>query len=662
MESVRTMKERSNLSVAALRALVIDETNKAKSGHPGMALDIAPAMYALFRDHLVATPNHPDWVNRDRFVLSSGHVSSLYYAMLHIAGYDVTMDDLKSFRQLHSRTPGHPEVGVTSGVDASSGPLGQGIGQAVGMAIAEKTISASYKEGSRIMNHYTYCICGDGCLEEGISQEAISIAGHNRLNKLILIYDENGSTLDGPTSDSLSENVKLRFLSSEWNVLEVNDGNSIQSISQAISKAKRSKCFPTLIIVHTKIGYGSKNEGSHVTHGEPLGVEDGNNAKKKFGYDYPEFSVPNEVYEDLKSTFVARGEAAYKAYAEEFASYKKFHEEDAKMFLTSFGNKFASLANNIKPIEYKETEASRATSGRCLTSFYKSVPFLFGGSADVAGSTKTNIKGVEMFTNANPDGHDMHWGIREFGMASCCNGIALHGGLKPYCACFMVFADYLKPAIRMAALQHLNVVYIFTHDSIAVGEDGPTHQPIEQLAMLRSIPNIKVIRPADQKEVMGAYKEAFLSDFDGPVCLILSRQSLPLLASSDENKVKEGGYFISKNKNNDCLLIATGSEVSLAIDAASILKERGIVADIISAPCLEALYKNKEMMDKIEAYPYEKRISIEMLSTFGWGKLAKHNIGIDNFGASGKPADVLSNFGFTKEAIAEKVALLLLKK
>lgn len=661
MESVRAMKERSNLSVSALRALVIDQTNKAKSGHPGMALDIAPAMYALFRDHLVADPSHPDWVNRDRFVLSSGHVSSLYYAMLHIAGYKVSMDDLKNFRQIGSITPGHPEVGVTSGVDASSGPLGQGIGQAVGMALAEKVISASYKEGSRVMNHYTYCICGDGCLEEGISQEAISIAGHNKLNKLILIYDENGSTLDGPTSDALSENTKLRFLSSEWNVYEVNDGNSIQSISQAIAKAKKSKCFPNLIIVHTRIGYGSKNEGSHVTHGEPLGIEDGNNAKKKFGYEYPEFTVPSEVYEDLKSTFIARGEASYKAYTEEFASYKKFHEEDAKLFLDSFAKDNASIPG-IEPIEYKDSEATRASSGRALASFYKAIPYMFGGSADVAGSTKTNVKGVEMFTNSNPSGHDMHWGIREFGMASACNGIALHGGLKPYCACFLVFADYLKPAIRMAALQHLKVVYLFTHDSLAVGEDGPTHEPIEQLAMLRSIPNVKVIRPADQKEVMGAYKEAFLSDFDGPACLILSRQNLPLLSGSDESKVKEGGYFVSKGKNSDCLLLASGSEVSLALDAASLLKERGINADVASLPCLENLYKNEEMMAKIESYPYEKRISIEMASTYGWAKLAKFNIGIDEFGASGKPADVLNKFGFTKEAVAEKIALYLVKK
>ena len=662
MESVRAIKEQQKLSVAALRSLVIDQTNKAKSGHPGMALDIAPALYALYRDHLVADPAHPDWINRDRFVLSSGHVSALLYAMLHVAGYDLSMDDLKSFRQVGSRTPGHPEVDVTPGVDSSSGPLGQGIGQAVGMAIAEKAIAASYKEGSKIMNHYTYCICGDGCLEEGISQEAISLAGHLKLNKLILIYDENGSTLDGPTDDSLSENVKLRFLSSEWNVLEVNDGNSIESISSSIAKAKRSKVYPTLIIVHTKIGYGSKNEGNHKTHGEPLGVEDGAYAKARYNYNYPEFFVPSEVYEDLKSTFRKRGEEAYKTYCDEINAYKIYHKEDYETLLASFNKDISRLVKNVATIEEKDSEATRSTSGRVLTNFYKTIPFLFGGSADVAGSTKTNMKDVKMFTNATPEGHDVHWGIREFAMASACNGIALHGGLRPYCSCFLVFSDYMKNAIRMAALQNLPVVYLFTHDSLAVGEDGPTHQPIEQLVMLRSIPNVRVIRPCDQKEVEAAYISAF-SRTDGPTAIILSRQNLPLLENTSIEKAKKGGYKVKSYKNPDCVLLSTGSEVSLSIEASSLLEEKGIHADVVSLPCLVEFDKlDEKEKEKILTLPYEKRISIEMASTFGWGKYAKFNIGVDTFGCSGKPNEVLEKYGFSKEALSEKIALLLLRK
>ncbi len=662
MESVRAIKEQEKLSVAALRSLVIDQTNKAKSGHPGMALDIAPALYALYRDHLVADPAHPDWINRDRFVLSSGHVSALLYAMLHIAGYDLTMEDLKSFRQLNSRTPGHPEVGVTPGVDSSSGPLGQGIGQAVGMAMSEKAIAASYKEGSKIMDHYTYCLCGDGCLEEGISQEAISLAGHFKLNKLILIYDENGSTLDGPTLDSLSENVKFRFLSSEWNVLEVKDGNSIEAISSCIGKAKKSKVYPTLIIVHTRIGYGSKNEGDHKTHGEPLGEEDGAYAKAKYHYDYPPFFVPNEVYEDLKSTFRKRGEEAYKNYCDQFNAYKIYHKEDFDLFNASFSKDISSLVKKVETINTKDIEATRATSGRVLTSFYKAIPFLFGGSADVAGSTKTNVKDIKMFTNATPEGHDVHWGIREFAMASACNGIALHGGLRPYCSCFLVFADYMKNAIRMAALQNLPVVYLFTHDSLAVGEDGPTHQPIEQLAMLRSIPNLRVMRPCDQREVEAAYNFAF-SRIDGPTAIILSRQNLPLLENSSKEKAIKGGYKIKSFANPDCVLLSSGSEVALSIEASSLLEEKGIHADVVSLPCLEEFDQlDEKEKENILALPYAKRISIEMASTFGWGKYAKFNIGLDVFGSSGKPNDVMEKYGFSKEQIAEKIALFLLRK
>ena len=645
-------------AVAAIRALVIDEINQANSGHPGMALDAAPALYALYRDHLVADPEHPDWSNRDRFVLSSGHASSLLYAILHCAGYDLSMDDLKAFRQLGSKTPGHPEVGHTPGVDATSGPLGQGIAQAVGMAIAEKAIRNQYPDGEKIMSHYTYCLCGDGDLEEGISQEAISLAGHLRLNKLIVIYDQNGSTLDGPTSDSLSEAVKLRFLASEWNVLEVRNGNNINKISSAIAKAKKSSVYPTLIIMKTIIGYGSINQGSHKTHGTPLGEEDGNHAKSVYGATWDKFTVPEEVYELFRNTFKARGAAAYAAYANQLAEYGKYHPEEQKTFLSAFKRELPELPKR----DYKDLtkEATRKSSGAMLALYRSAVSYCIGGSADVAGSTNTDVKGVKPF----PEGTDMRYGIREFAMASAQNGILLHGGLISYCACFLVFSDYMKNAIRMAALERLPAIYLFTHDSLAVGEDGPTHQPVEQLTGLRAIPNLNVIRPADAKEVEGAYRLAFESK-DGPTAIVLSRQALPLLEKTDPSKVAKGAYPVLSPKRGskaDCSIIAAGSEVSLAIEAANELIKRGYVMEVISAPCLELLEENPAYKNKLFSTPYAKRVSLEMGSTLGWGRYAKWNIGVDEFGASGKAEAVLDEYGFTPMKIADKIAYFLSKK
>ena len=646
------------LSISTMRALCIDMINKAKSGHPGMALDAAPIMYALFHDHMVADPHHPEWINRDRFFLSSGHASSLLYATLHLAGYEISMDDLKSFRQLGSKTPGHPEVGWTKGVDATSGPLGQGIAQAVGAAIAEKAISNQYEDGEKLINHYTYCLCGDGCLEEGLSQESISLAGQYELNKLILIYDENGATLDGPTSDSLSENIKLRFLASNWNVLEVKKGNDPAAISDAIEKAKESTTYPTLIIVHTVIGFGSSNAGSHKTHGEPLGEEDGNYAKAQYGYTYPPFEVAQEVYDDFRNSFASRGKKAYAEHKQALAEYKGFHPESYKVFEDAFAGNIAKYMPEMP--DFGDSMASRASSGKILSALAIKAPFTIGGSADVAGSTKTNIKGVEMFTASNPSGRDLHFGIREFAMASACNGIALHGGLFPYCACFAVFSDYMRSAIRMAALEHLQVMYLFTHDSIAVGEDGPTHEPIEHLASLRAMPNLDVIRPADGKETYGAYLCA-TSRKDGPTALILSRQNLPTLENTDPEMVKKGAYVVYKpSKNADISLIATGSEVALSIDAAKLLEEKGIYAEVISMPSWKRFKEqDASYIDEILHLPYEKRFSVEMGSTFGWKEFAKNNIGIDTFGASGKANEVLASFGFEKNSLANKIEAML---
>ena len=652
------MKENSlghrNLSIATIRALCIDMINKANSGHPGMALDIAPAMYALFHDHLVADPNHPEWFNRDRFVLSSGHVSSLLYAMLHLCGYPCSLDDLKSFRQLGSITAGHPEYGFIPGIDSTSGPLGQGIAQAIGMAMAEKAISHIYEEGESIMNHYTYCLCGDGCLEEGLSQEAISLAGHYQLNKLILIYDENGSTLDGPTSDSLTENTAMRFEAANWDVIDVADGNDSEAVSRAIGKAKLSNQKPTVIIVHTTIGYGSQKAGSHKTHGEPLGIEDGEYAKKQFGYELPPFEIDPSVYEDFKASFAKRGSVAYNEYQQHLADFKANSPEDYEHFINSMTLNLDDY--HIEMPEFGAKEASRASSGKVLAALAKAIPFTMGGSADVAGSTKTNISGMPIFGAEHPEGRDVHWGIREFGMASAANGIALHKGLIPYVSCFFVFSDYMKAAIRMSAIEHLQVIYLFTHDSIAVGQDGPTHQPIEHLAALRAMPNLDTIRPADAKETYGAYLAA-LDNKHRPTALILSRQNLPTLENSSVEGVKKGGYIIHHpSQEANLSIIATGSEVALAIETSKLLEEQGVYAEVISLPSW------RRFQDQDEAYqasimhlPYDRRVSLEMASTFGWKEFAPINIGIDTFGASGADTAVLEKFGFTKEAIAKRV-------
>ena len=577
-------KKIDELSVATIRSLCIDEINKANSGHPGMALGSAPILYTLWTRHLVADPKDPEWFNRDRFVLSAGHASALLYAMLHLSGYEVSMDDIKQFRQLGSLTPGHPEYHWTKGVDATSGPLGQGIAQAVGMAMAEESVRANYVDGERIMNHYTYVLCGDGCLQEGISQEAISLAGHQKLNKLILFYDANQVTLDGALDLSFSEQVKARFIASEWNVLEVADGNDIEAIDKAIQEAKASKDKPTMILIHTIIGYGSAKQGTSKVHGSPLGAEDGKNAKVNvYGFDHEDFFVPEEVRKQFADTFMARGAKAHEDYNKAFAAYSEKHPTDAARFSELIKLDVSSyLPKALPDFVAGSSISTRVASGKALNAYMLNLPNLIGGSADVAGSVMTKLDGGIDFVKGHRDGHNINWGIREFAMASAQNGMLLHGGVRTYVGCFAVFADYMKAAIRMAALSHLPAIYLFSHDSIAVGEDGPTHQPIEQLAMLRSIPNMCVIRPADERETYAAWREA-LRTTDHPVALILSRQNLPLLEGSSAEGVTKGAYVVSKEEKKAQLeLIATGSEVSLAVSAQKMLKEEGIDVRVIS--------------------------------------------------------------------------------
>lgn len=646
-----------SLAVAAIRSLCIDGINKAKSGHPGMALGSAPALYTLFTRHLVSDPSHPNWINRDRFVLSAGHASMLLYTMLHLAGYDVTMDDLKNFRQIGSRTPGHPEYLHTPGVDATSGPLGQGIAQAVGMAMAEQSLSHLHTEGEKIFNHYTYCLCGDGCLEEGVSQETISYAGLQKFEKLILFYDNNDVTLDGPLSDSSTENVKLRFQAAGWNVIEVMNGNSVEDIDKAICLAKEHGKIdhkPTMILLHTVIGYGSLNQGTHKVHGAPLGIEDGEHAKKKYGYNYGPFEVPEEVYYVFRETFGKRGREAYIRHTEAWNKYKNEHRDEANLIESTVDNDVSTLVYKEIPSYPEEfSDSTRKTSGAILNILNKQVPNLMGGSADVAGSVMTAIKGETDFSATNRKGRNVNWGIREFAMAAIQNGILLHGGIRTYVGCFLVFSDYLKPAIRMAALSNLPAIYLFSHDSIAVGEDGPTHQPVEQLAMLRSIPNVNVIRPCDARETAAAWKLA-LESTKTPTCLILSRQNLPMIYSSNYEGVKRGGYVVSPEKDHiDFTIIASGSEVSLAVEAQKKLLGDGIDTRVVSMPSMNAFAQNDEAyMEKVLGTSYEKRIAVEMLTSFGWHRYAKHVMSVEKFGASGNAKDVLPAYGFTADNLA----------
>ena len=651
------MNKLDKLSIAAIRSTCIDMINAANSGHPGMALGSAPIVYTLFKNHIVADPYDPTWLNRDRFVLSAGHASSLLYTMLHLCDYRISMDDLKQFRKLNSITPGHPEVTHTPGVDATSGPLGQGISTAVGMAIAEAHLNVKYE---KYIDHYTYVLCGDGCLQEGVSQEAISIAGQYKLNKLIVLYDSNNVTLDGPLSLSSIENTKMRFQAAGWDVLEVADGNDIDAIDRAISKAKKSSEKPTLIIVTTVIGYGSSVAGTSKAHGAPLKADDIVKTKEFYGYDYPEFTIPEEVYKNFKDNFIKKG---YEAHVNWLLKTEKLRKSGKlEVYDRVFGGDLSEFLENneCKDFDPAVKEATRKSSQNALTYYNSVVPNLIGGSADVAGSVLTNIPGTTKFTAENRAGTSFDFGIREFGMACAANGIALHGGLRPFVGCFMVFSDYMKSAIRMSALSKLPVIYIFSHDSISVGEDGPTHQPIEQLAMLRSIPDINVVRPADARETFAAYHEA-LKLKNVPTAIVTCRNNLPLLENSSYEGVKNGGYVISKEENHvDFTIVATGTEVSLAIEAQKLLKSEGIDVRVVSLPSFYAFDKqSNEYKKETFGTSYENRIFVEMSSSFGLHKYAAHTMSVDHFGASANFADLAKYYDFTSERLAKTIKNLL---
>lgn len=650
------------LGVDTLRTLSIDAVQKANSGHPGLPMGAAPMAYALWTKHLKVNPKTSrNWVDRDRFVLSAGHGSSLLYSLLHCAGYNVTIDDLKNFRQWDSLTPGHPEVDHTDGVEATTGPLGQGIAMAVGMAMAEAHLAATYnRDKFNVMDHYTYSLCGDGDLMEGVSQEAASMAGHMKLGKLIVLYDSNDISLDGPTSKAFTENVGQRFEAYGWQHILVKEGTDLEAISKAIDEAKAESDKPTLIEIKTVIGFGAPNQGTSAVHGAPLGAEGVAVAKAAYGWDYPEFTVPEEAAQRFKEAIVDRGAKAEAAWQDLFSEYKTAYPELAAQFEQAFAGELPEDWDAELPsYEVGTSQASRVSSKELIQELSKAVPSLWGGSADLSGSNNTMVAAEKDFEPGQYEGRNIWFGVREFAMAAAMNGIQLHGGTRIYGGTFFVFVDYLRPAVRLSAIQNAPVIYVLTHDSVAVGEDGPTHEPIEQLASLRCMPNVQVLRPADGNETRAAWKLA-MTTTNKPTVLVLSRQNLPVIEgtkeAADEN-VAKGGYVISRQKGEkpEGILIATGSEVNLAIDSQKALAEEGIDVSVVSLPSFD-LFEAQSDEYKASVLPngVKKRVAIEAGSSFGWQKYVKchgKTITIDHFGASAPGDLVLANFGFTVENV-----------
>ncbi|QQE75488.1 transketolase [Brevibacillus composti] len=661
-----------HLAINTIRTLAIDAIEKANSGHPGMPMGAAPMAHVLYSRFMKVNPQNPSWVDRDRFVLSAGHGSMLLYAMLHLMKYDVSLEDLHSFRQWGSKTPGHPEFGHTPGVDATTGPLGQGIAMAVGMAMAERHLAAVYnRDGFDIVNHYTYAICGDGDLMEGVSSEASSLAAHLKLGKLIVLYDSNDISLDGELSLSFSENVAQRYQAYGWQYLRVEDGNDLAAIEAAIAEAKQDESRPTLIEVKTVIGYGSPNKGgSSKSHGAPLGKDEVKLTKAGYGWNYEEeFHIPAEVAE----FYSKRAEAGQKAEAEwkeRFAAYAKAYPDLARQFETAMSNQLpANWDSELPAYEAGAKLATRAASGSAINALAKTVPYLFGGSADLASSNNTLIKEAGNFLPSSYDGRNIWFGVREFAMGAALNGMALHGGLKVYGATFFVFSDYVRPAIRLSALMKQPVIYVFTHDSIAVGEDGPTHEPIEHLPSLRAIPDLTVIRPADAVETNEAWKYA-LSRTDEPVVLVLTRQNLPVMQETIEKAaegVSKGAYVLADAANGqpDLLLLATGSEVSLAMEARAVLAERGIQARVVSMPSWELFERQPQAYrDQVLPPAVKARLGVEMAAPLGWERYvgdAGKIIGISQFGASAPGERIMKEYGFTVENVVAEAEKLLKK-
>lgn len=659
--------EKDQLAIDTIRALSIDAIEKANSGHPGLPMGAAPMAYTLWTRHLNFNPQSKDFFNRDRFILSAGHGSALLYSLLHVSG-SLELEELKQFRQWGSKTPGHPEYRHTDGVEVTTGPLGQGFAMSVGMALAESHLAGKFnRDQFDIVDHYTYVLASDGDLMEGISHEAASFAGHNQLDKLIVLYDSNDISLDGDLDKSFSEDTKQRFEAYGWNYILVENGNDLDEIDNAITQAK-SQQGPTIIEVKTIIGFGSPNKaGSNGVHGAPLGEEERALTFKEYGLD-PEkrFNVPEDVYEIFKSTMLKRANENEEAWNNMLKNYSEAYPELAEEFKLAMSGKLPNhYADALPEYDLNHSGASRADSGEIIQKLSEFVPSFFGGSADLAGSNKSNVKEAKDYNKDTPEGKNVWFGVREFAMGAAVNGMAAHGGLHPYAATFFVFSDYLKPALRLSSIMGLNSTFIFTHDSIAVGEDGPTHEPIEQLAGLRAIPNMNVIRPADGNETRVAWEVALESE-QTPTSLVLTRQNLPTLdvdKQTVENGVRKGAYIVFETEQQlEYLLLASGSEVNLAVEAAKELEQQGKGVRVISMPNWYAFeQQSSEYKESILPFDVTKRIAIEMASPLGWHKyigIEGKVIGIDSFGASAPGDLVVEKYGFTKENILKQVRSL----
>ncbi|WP_088724077.1 transketolase [Streptococcus mutans] len=653
----------SDLSVNAIRFLGVDAIEKSKSGHPGVVMGAAPMAYSLYTKHLRVNPSQPNWINRDRFVLSAGHGSMLLYALLHLSGFeDISIDEIKNFRQWGSKTPGHPEYGHTVGVDVTTGPLGQGISMAVGLAQAERFLAAKYnREGYPIFDHYTYVIAGDGDFMEGVSGEASSYAAKQNLDKLIVLYDSNDICLDGETNDAFTESVRARYDAYGWHTILVEDGNNIEAIGLAIEEAKAAG-KPSLIEIKTVIGYGAPTKGgTNAVHGAPLGAEEAIATRKALNWGYAPFEVPQEVYDDFKENVADRGEAAYDAWSNLVGEYRQAYPKEAR--------EVDAIIDGTDPVEIKEadfpvyengfSQATRNSSQDAINAAADVLPNFFGGSADLAHSNMTYIKADGLQDADHPLNRNIQFGVREFAMGTVLNGMALHGGLRVYGGTFFVFSDYLKAAVRLSALQGVPVTYVFTHDSIAVGEDGPTHEPIEHLAGLRATPNLVVFRPADARETQAAWHYALTSQ-NTPTALVLTRQNLDVEAGSSFTSVAKGAYVTYETDSDfNTILLASGSEVNLAVKAAKELEAQGEKVRVVSVPSTElfdeqsAVYKEAILPNSVR-----RRVAIEMAASQPWYKYVGLDgavIGIDKFGASAPAAQVIENYGFTVDNVVKVV-------
>jgi transketolase len=661
-----TNSEIKTLAVNTIRTLSIDAVQKANSGHPGMPLGCAPIVYHLYKNVIKHNPDNPNWINRDRFILSAGHGSMLLYSVLHLCGYDISLNDLKSFRQWGSKTPGHPEYKHTPGVEMTTGPLGQGFATAIGMAVARDYLAALFNENVvKIFDHFIFCLCSDGDLMEGISHEAASFAGHQKLGKLIYFYDDNGITIDGETNLTFSDDVEKRFLSYNWNVFRINDVNNLEELDEITNKAIKNSDKPVLIICKSIIGYGSPNkQNKSSSHGSPLGEEEVKLTKRNLNWAWEEeFYIPEEVKQHFEEVKIngSRSEENWKKLVE---SYFEKYPEKSDLLYQYLENKINNEWENNLPI-FADSMATRQASGKVISELSKQIPFLIGGSADLSESNNTYVKDAGVFSLSNRSGRNIHFGVREHAMAAILNGIALHSNLIPFGGTFVIFSDYLKPSLRLAALMGIKVIYVFTHDSIGLGEDGPTHQPVEQLVSLRAVPNNIVIRPCDANEVVEAWKFA-IKHKDGPVSIILTRQKVKTLDRdkfAHQQGLNFGAYILKDSNKKDLILMASGSEVELALNAAEELEKKGFGVRVVSFPSWEIFeLQNDEYKRKILPDNIKNRIVIEAGRSIGWEKYIGDKgiaITIESFGASAPEKILFEKFGFTVDNIVNKSLKLL---